>query len=80
MCHLRKIKDKNFKVTTYVKKLLLLNRRPLVIWTQFLHTMSDFYAIYMVGKLGPRATTSVLKIFPKSDPKQPRTSENSGSF
>ena len=53
------------------KKLLPLNRRPLVIWTQFLHTMSDFYAIYMVGKLGPRATTSVLKIFPKSDPKQP---------
>ena len=40
--------------------------------------MSDFYAIYMVGKLGPRATTSVLNIFPKSDPKQSQFSSFSG--
>ena len=67
MCYLRKIKVKNFKVTTCVK-FLPLNRRPLVIWTQFLHTKSDFYEIYMAGKLRPRATTSMLKVFPESGP------------
>ena len=51
-----------------------------LFWLQILHTNSDFYRLYITEKGISRSTTSVLKIFSKSDPKQPRTSENSSSF
>ena len=51
-----------------------------LFWLQILHTNSDFYRLYITENGISRSTTSVLKIFPNSDPKQSRTSENSSSL